>query len=211
MEYKKNNKDNSVIAVMPIKEDSNTLLSYLDKKELYRPALERMAEKRRREWLAVRVLLKELVSEEKMIEYLPSGKPFLNDGSWNISISHTKDYAAIILDKRNKVAIDIEHISPRINKIRSRFMNVREEENLSVENELIHLLLHWSAKESLYKLLDDERIEFRTQLLIDPFEPRINEWSEFTAKAKEEEYTIHYYVNEYYVLTHTCRSQEKAK
>ena len=203
MEYWKKKKDDSIIAVMPIKEDLNTLLSYLDKKDWYRPVLIKMAEKRRREWLAVRVLLKELVSEEKMIEYLPSGKPFLNDGSWNISISHTKGYAAIILDKRNKVAIDIEHISPRINKIRNRFMNEREERNLSKENELIHLLLHWSAKESLYKLLDDEKIEFQAQLLIDPFEPRINEWSEFTATAKGRKYTIHYYVNEDYVLTHS--------
>ena len=39
------------------------------------------AEKRKQEWLAVRVLLKELLGEEKVIDYLPSGKPLLKDRS----------------------------------------------------------------------------------------------------------------------------------
>jgi Phosphopantetheinyl transferase len=195
-------KDGSLIGVTLVENDSNTLLSYLEKKDLYQTDLGKMAEVRKKEWLAVRVLLKEILNEEKIIRYLPSGKPYLEDGSFNISISHTKGYAAIILDKQNKVAIDIEQISPRVNTIRSRFMNEVEEKNLSKERELIHLLLHWSAKESLYKFLDDEKIEFKTQLIIKAFEPKINEWSEFSAIAKGLNYTTHYYVNDDYVLTY---------
>ena len=195
-------RDDSIIGIMPIVTDSDTLLSYLEKKDIYRLYLEKMSENRKREWLSVRVLLKEILGEEKIIDYLPSGKPYLTDGSWKIGISHTKEYAAVILDKKNEVSIDIEHISPRVNKIQSRFMNEKEKQSLSQINELIHILLHWSAKESMYKILDDEKIEFKTQLLLNPFEPKTNEWSKFKAKAKESEFTVHYFVSDDYVLTY---------
>ena len=81
-------------------------------------------------------------------------------------------------------------------------MSEEEEQNLSQENGLVHLLLHWSAKESLYKILDDEGIEFKKQLFIDHFEPKLNGWSKFSGKAKEKTYTIHYFVNEEYVITY---------
>ena len=194
--------DDCMVGIMPIEEDADTLLASLEKKDIYQKDLEKMTEKRRREWLAIRVLLKEILGEEKIIDYLPSGKPYLNDGSWHISISHTKGYAAVILDKRREVAIDIEQISPRVDNIRSRFMNEEEEKNLSEEKELVHLLLHWSAKESLYKLLDDEKAEFKTQFIIDSFEPKLNEWSKFKAQANNETLTVHYFVHEDYVLTY---------
>ena len=201
MEYRKRDND-PIVAVMPIEEDSDTLLSYLEYKDIYREDLEKMSESRKREWLTVRVLLKKMAGEEKIIDYLPSGKPYINDASWKIGISHTKNYAAIILDKRNEVAIDIEYISPRVNKIRSRFMSEKEERNLSKEKELVHLLLHWSAKESLYKLLDEQKTEFKTQLSIMDFEPKIDEWSTFSAKAHGDSFTVHYFVNADYVLTY---------
>jgi Phosphopantetheinyl transferase len=195
-------RDDGIIGIMPIVTDSDTLLSYLEKKDIYQLYLNKMSENRKREWLSVRVLLKEILGEEKTIGYLPSGKPYLTDGSWKISISHTKGYAAVILDKKNEVSIDIEQISSRVNKIQDRFMNEKEKQNLSLEKELIHILLHWSAKESMYKILDDEKIEFKTQLLLNPFEPKTNEWSKFKAKAKESEFTVHYFVSDDYVLTY---------
>lgn len=49
------------------------------------------AESRRLEYLVVRVLLRTLCGEEKQIQHLPSGKPYLADGSFHITISHTRD------------------------------------------------------------------------------------------------------------------------
>ena len=195
-----------VFRVVTLDEDSESLLSRLSLKDKYLPVIEKMTENRKREWLSVRVLLKELLGEEKEILYNSSGKPYLSDNSFNISISHTKGYAALIINKENEVAIDIEKISPRVQNIRQRFVNEEEEKALSQSNEVIHLLLYWSAKESLFKLLGIENVDFKQHLHIMPFEPVLREWSEFDAfetRTKEQNSCkIKYFVHEDYVLTY---------
>jgi phosphopantetheinyl transferase len=197
--------NHATIKTAPILENSEALLAQLEHHEWYHPSVQRMGESRLREWLAVRVLLKETLGEEKQIVYSKQGKPYLADGSYHISISHTKGYVAIAIDRQYPVAIDIERISPRVENIRSRFISEEEESHLSETHRLTHLLLHWSAKESLFKMIDAPGIEFKTQLHIHPFEPVLNEWSEFTAHetrtAQQAEVTVRYIVAEDYVLT----------
>jgi len=196
----------NILAVVPLQEDSESLLSRLSDKEKYLPVIERMIENRKREWLTIRVLLKELIGEEKEILYNSIGKPYLSDNSFYISISHTKGYAALILNRENKVAIDIERITPKVENIRKRFVNDEEENALSQLNERIHLLLYWSAKESLFKWLGLEDVNFKTDFHISPFEPVLGEWSGFEAYETRTEqrncFKIKYYVHEDYVLTY---------
>ena len=198
-------KNNRLMAVVPLGEDSESLLSRLSLKDKYLPVIERMTENRKREWLTIRVLLKEMLGEEKEILYNSFGKPYLSDNSYHISISHTKGYAALILNKENEVAIDIEKISPRVNNIRKRFVNEEEENALSKTNELIHLLLYWSAKETLFKLLSKENVQFKEELHIKAFEPVVGQWDEFDAYETRTKqcyhYKINYFVHEDYVLT----------
>jgi phosphopantetheinyl transferase len=134
-----------IIQTEAITKTPEALLSQLKRQEWYAPALARMSLPRQSEWLTVRVLLKNLLGEEKQILYTDSGKPYLADSSYFISISHTQGHVAVALDEKDPVAIDIEHISPRVERIRSRFMSEAEEENLSNTHPLLHLLLHWSA------------------------------------------------------------------
>jgi 4'-phosphopantetheinyl transferase EntD len=214
MEYK--TVDKSRIGVAPIIENSESLLTQLDNKDWYLPFIEKMSEYRRREWLAVRVLLKKMLNEEKEILYFSSGKPYLSDDSYQIGISHTKyrktnlqeasGYVALILNKEKDVSIDIEQISSRVKNISSRFISEAEEKAISKENELIHLLLHWSAKESIFKILATENIDFKTQLHLAPFEPVIGTWSNFqaheTRTGKQNRFTVNYFVQNEYVLTY---------
>jgi 4'-phosphopantetheinyl transferase EntD len=206
MEYQCISKNQSTIGIIPIQYDAETLLLQLAHKEWYLPFIENMTEKRKCEWLSVRVLLKKLLGTEKEIRYNPLGKPYLSDHSSHIGISHTKGYAALIVDKKKEVAIDIETISPRIDRIRSRFLNGEEEIAISKVNERIHLLLHWTAKETIFKLLNTKKVDFKSHLHIYPFEPLINEWSNFesseTRTGKQNKYTVNYFVNENYVLTY---------
>ncbi|GHU68110.1 siderophore biosynthesis protein [Bacteroidia bacterium] len=181
------------------------LLNQLEKKELYHSAVERMCESRLREWLAVRVLFKNIFGEEKEIAYTAFGKPYLTDGSYHIGISHTKGFIAVVWDKNNPVSVDIERITQKVENIRTRFLNEAEESRLSEDNRLIHLLLHWSAKETLFKQLDENDIELKTQLHIHPFEPVLNRWATFTAHetrtSEQQSFTISYLVTDDYVLT----------
>jgi len=196
----------SRLVVVPLEDDSESLLSRLSFKERYLPVIERMTENRKREWLSIRVLLTELLGEEKKILYNSFGKPYLSDNSFHISISHTKGYAALILNKEKEVAIDIEKISPRIENIRKRFVSEEEEKALSQSNETTHLLLYWSAKESLFKWLGIEDVDFKLHLHICPFEPILGEWSDFdayeTRSTAQNIFKIKYFVHEDYVLTY---------
>lgn len=109
---------------------------------------------RRLEKLAVYSLLFMMTGDTNLrICHNEAGKPFVN--GWNISISHTKGFAAVILSKDKNVAIDIEHISPRVFKIANRF--VRSDEDAPT---LESLLLHWSAKETIYKYFSESDLHF---------------------------------------------------
>jgi len=196
-------------AVREICEPVEDLMAVLEKKDLYLPYLEQISsENRKKEWLTVRVLLKEVLGEEKEILYTSTGKPYLSDNAYQISISHTKGFVAVALHPEIKVGIDIEYISSRIHKIRSRFMNEKEEANLDKAHEEIHLLLHWSAKESMFKILEKEDVDFKACLHINPFNPVFNRLSSFSAyetkTEKQHQFRVYYLVKDNYVLTVVC-------
>lgn len=75
------------------------------------------SEARQLEYLAVRVLLRAVCGEEKHISHYSSGKPFLTDGSFHITISHTRGYVAVGLHATYEVGVDIEYISNRVRKV----------------------------------------------------------------------------------------------
>jgi 4'-phosphopantetheinyl transferase EntD len=187
---------------------SEELFDLLNKKEIYFPFIHQVKqENRKREWLSVRLLLKELLGGETEILYTESGKPYLIDHPYRISISHSKDYVAIALDRNGFPGIDIEYLSSRINKVKDRFISDSEEQNLSHNNKEVHLLLHWSAKESMFKALDEQNVEFKTCLHINPFEPVMSTLSSFTSYETRTEnrysFLINYIVESGYVLTFT--------
>lgn len=122
------------------------------------------AESRKLEYLAVRVLIALLCGSEKKVGHTPSGKPFLCDENCHITISHTRSYVAVGLHPCLLVGIDIETISERVGNVRSRFL--REDERAVGA---LHLLLHWCAKETMYKLLDSSGVDFLHHLHVVPF------------------------------------------
>lgn len=84
--------------IWKIEEPSEVLLALLQNRKEYLPQLELIrTEQRRREWLASRVLLQELTGGSALIAYHPNGAPYLSGSSLHISISHTKGYAAVLL------------------------------------------------------------------------------------------------------------------
>ena len=118
------------------------------------------APKRRIELLSVRALLK-AVGINQTIHYNDS-KPYLDNGY--ISISHSADIAAIIYNPDYPVGIDIEKISPRIQRIATRAFS---DEEIAVANgDLEKLTILWNCKECVFKLADDEGIDFREMISI---------------------------------------------
>lgn len=181
------------------------LLGMLPHAEKYRQEVQRfVADSRRLEWLAVRVLLYALLGEEKEILYRPNGRPYLSDGSFSISISHTKGYVAVLLAQSgSKPGIDIEHYSERVSKVAHKYMRVDEEPALFQETETWSLLLHWSAKETMFKCMDTPEVDFREHLQIFPF--AVNKQGVISAAeyrtAEKRNFLIHYHVFPDFVLT----------
>lgn len=157
--------------------------------------------KRLSEWICTRLLVIHLMGKPIAIEYSIAGKPSLKDISYQISISHTDNYVAILIHKDKNVGIDIEKYSDRILRVAPRF--IAENEYVDETQAPTHSLLHWSAKETLFKMLPETEIDFKQHLFLQPFTPTKN-GTILARESRTEECTsfvIHYEVAEDYVLT----------
>lgn len=156
------------------------------------------------EYLAVRILSKKMNIDPANIAYEVTGKPYLLDQSHSISISHTKGYVAVVLSQEENIGTDIEIRSDRIKSIRSRYMHPAEEVRISSlkgEEETCALLLHWSAKEALFKAIPDTDVHFKDELRIENF--AFATCGQFRAKAlrSEKVFLIDFLVEKDFVST----------
>ena len=161
------------------------------------------SDRRAIEWLSTRIMLLELLGKEQIIHNREDGSPFLENGKPYISISHTRDYAAILLHDSCPVGIDIEIRSERVKKIADKFIS--ENEYIDPAQRTIHQLLHWSAKECLFKLMNEQGIDFRKHLFVHPFTPAVKGVITATESKTDQacSFTVHYEVHPDYVLTWT--------
>ena len=184
-------------------ETTEQLLASLEHKDWYREKLAVFSEKRKHEWLSVRVLLKALCGEEKEIAYYSSGRPYLKDGSRYISISHTRGYVAVALHSSCEVGMDIEQYGTRVRKVASRFIRSDEESTMMEGDEVYALLLHWSAKEVMFKCMNTPEVDFREHLRIFPF--TVTEKGVFSAEEyrtpEQRKFEIRYLLHPDFVLT----------
>lgn len=162
------------------------------------------SESRRLEWLASRMLIRQLRGASASVSYTPEGKPLLDGGSEYISISHTEGYVAVAFHKRSDVGIDVERRGTKIMKLRRRFMNVVEEDALDKSDEQTSLLLHWSAKEAFYKIIGNRGGSFSENFIISPF--RLSDSGAFDISyvahgAVIKQSKVNFIVSEDFVLT----------
>jgi len=161
-----------------------------------------VSDKRKREYLAVRIALKNLLGEEKNIVYNADGKPELSDKSFQISISHSVNWIAVMTHPHRLVGIDIEVPTDKIKKVYKRFLSEIEQIELSNAENINQLLLAWSAKETLFKIIGNEAVDFANQLHIFPFE--LHSVGTFMAEhcVTMKQFQLHYTQNEEYTLVY---------
>lgn len=135
--------------------------------ELYEEAQQRFSSpKRRQEFIAVRVLLYQM-QPGAVIGYYDNGKPYLVHSCRRISISHTAGYVAVMLSDSGEVGVDIEQYGERVCRVASRFIN--DDERISG---VWKQLLLWSAKETVYKMMNCREVDFREHLLSSDWQPK---------------------------------------
>ena len=160
----------SILGVWKIEEDAETLLNLvildIDEKKKYKSF---SSNSRKLEFLSVRALLSELLGKDARIAYNKNNKPFLEDGSRFISISHSHKLTTILVSTNEKVGIDLEYMSSNIAALAFKFLNRKEKITKENEDRKYHLYIHWCAKEALYKICDKEGISVRKNITIEPF------------------------------------------
>lgn len=162
------------------------------------------SQRRAIEWLSTRILLFMMLGKEKTIRNNSNGKPYLEDGTYQISISHTMGYVAILIHETDPVGIDVEFRSERVSKVAEKFIG--DNEFIDLSQKTVHQLLHWSAKESLFKLMEETEIHFKHHLHIQPFTPAAKGTmtATETKTCRNNTFTVHYEVHPDYVLTWIC-------
>lgn len=129
--------------------------------------------KRNLHWLSSRVLIRNLLNTDHFIEVRGDeyGKPHLVNFPYELSITHSEDFAAVMISKQ-RVGVDIEEIRPKIKRIAHKFATEQEQAMLSTdEAEAIRqLFVIWTGKETLYKLYGKREMNFRRHMSFEPFQ-----------------------------------------
>jgi len=90
-------------------------------------------------------------NQNQNITYKTTGKPIVKYGF--LSMSHSHQYVVICFSERIELGIDIELISEKINKVKSKFLHPKDK-----YKNLIELTQLWTIKEAFYKLFDGDGI-----------------------------------------------------
>lgn len=158
------------LGLWKIEEEESFFLERLQLTEEECTVLEKFKGQRRKEWLAGRFLVHYLSGRKERAACLVDsyGKPYLKNSLFEISISHSRDVAAVIAAPR-LVGIDIQKLVPKIERISSKFLSREELECISDKTRLLQLHVFWGAKESLYKAYGKKQLDFKQHILIEPF------------------------------------------
>lgn len=154
--------------------------------------IDKMRGRRRIEWLAGRYLLHRMSGREVRGAILKDefGKPHLEKSEWDISISHSRDMAAVYAAP-GKVGVDIQYFVEKITRIAPKFTTEADRQRFPRGQELVYLHLYWGAKEALYKAYGRRQLDFLKHLFIDFFEIQ-RSGGTFTGRIVKEDFHEEY-------------------
>jgi phosphopantetheinyl transferase (holo-ACP synthase) len=118
---------------------------------------------------ASRLLLAEMLGQMPEVLKDEHGKPLLPNHPFDISISHTEGFAAILLGT-GKLGVDVQHYKPNVLKVRDRFLDENEQ---LLAQDIETTTLFWAAKEAIYKYNALPGLDFRAPITIHSIEPEI--------------------------------------
>ena len=157
----------------------------------------------RKQRLAVRALLDTMFEEKVYLSHHDNGKPYIENNAINISITHTDQYVAVILNDEDEVGIDCESLNRDFSAVEKKALSDEEIGDLEDEQKNEQLAIYWCAKEAIFKLTSQYDVVFAEQIQIDGFRYR-NEGelsATFTDKdGYEQELNLYYFTFDRHVL-----------
>ena len=157
----------------------------------------------RKQRLAVRALLDTMFEEKVYLSHHDNGKPYIENNAINISITHTDQYVAVILNEEDEVGIDCESLNRDFSAVEKKALSDEEIGDLEDEQKNEQLAIYWCAKEAIFKLTSQYDVDFAEQIQIHGFRYR-NEGelsATFTDKdGYEQELNLYYFTFDRHVL-----------
>ncbi|MEA5260596.1 4'-phosphopantetheinyl transferase superfamily protein [Arcicella aquatica] len=166
----------SILTLWKIEESPSFYLEYLEIKEndlidisdVTHPA-------KQLEWLASRTCAKYTLSlfgitYEGIAKDSYKNPYLINNHAAYISLSHTNEYAAVIISLDEEVGIDIEKVSDKLSRVSHKFLRASELNHAG--EDLLKLCIYWCAKESLYKWYGKKNLSLKDNIYIEPFEDK---------------------------------------
>jgi len=122
-------------------------------------------EKRKTEFLATRLTLKNLFSKKTELKHHNSGRPYIKEAS-HISISHSKNYIAIAFGEKN-IGLDIEEPKEKMLKLIPRILSEKEYCEFQKKPSIKLACKLWGTKESILKYFGDKNLNYREDIQIE--------------------------------------------
>ena len=211
--YQKEIQDSATLAIWKIEESAEVLVAKLQLDEQEQAYFESLGQHMRQlHWLATRVLLRTLLQTEHYIDCKADahGKPYLVNFPHRISLSHSYDYAAVMISETRAVGIDIELIKPKIEALAPKFLTDTERSFIDPDHAVAHLYSCWAAKEAVYKLQGKSGISFKEHIHLQPFAYAENGTFRALLQSKEDTATLDVAFERFgsYVLAYVCGEEE---
>ena len=166
---------------------------------------------KRLEWIAGRVLVKEVMEAMDLnfqgIVKDEFGKPFPEGYDYQLSLSHSFPFVAVLLDKHESVGIDLEQPKEKLLRIAPRIHS--EDELNDAGSDIIKHCIYWCAKETLVKIYGKKDLIFQENMKILPFqrELRGNIVGKIIVKDVERIIPLYYQVYPEFVLVFNKRME----
>ena len=176
--YRQQVDDDTEFAIWKIEEEADELYSQLQLDSGEKAYYERLkVGKRNLHWLGTRVLLRKMLRTDEYIDCKVDehGKPYLVNLPYHISLSHSFDYAAVMISK-HPVGIDIEQVKEKVERIAHKFMRQEEMNFINPHEKINQLYVCWCAKEAVYKCYGQKEVSFADNILLEPFEFKGHGW-----------------------------------
>jgi phosphopantetheine--protein transferase-like protein len=203
--YRKQVDEDTELALWKIEESAEELYSQLQLNDKEKNYIEGLSNgKRHLHWLGTRVLLRTMLSTSDYIhsEVDEHGKPYLVNLPYHISLSHSFDYAAVMISRSGPVGIDIEQIKEKVERIARKFMSAEELDFLDTNNKVNQLYICWCAKEAVYKCNGQKEVSFLDNIRVYPFDyqPDGTLKAKLKKNGRELDYNVGYLQYEDYMV-----------
>jgi phosphopantetheinyl transferase len=164
-----------------------------------------LVSKREIEKKALIYLLKALNINSDELVYNENNKPFLISGKPFLSITHSFQYLAVVVNSEMLTGIDMELKRLKIINVQSKFCNANEVQFAG--NEIDRLTCLWCAKETVYKIYGHKGVNFKDHIKVKPFHTAdtviyaslwvANAWKTFKLALKsKQDYYLTYLIDE---------------